>query len=92
MSGRKKISQREAMRTRRDLKRLREFVSRISGAAPDVWLLNRRAIGSWNLGTTATAEMLGADFGAQRRVVFVARRESAESVSISAVLLPQEIP
>lgn len=83
----KPISQREAMRNRRELRRLREFVDRISGTygkqdqlvalvhCPEVWVREK---------------MRGMEWGAKGQVVFLASCErDTDKVTISVVRVPE---
>lgn len=83
---RKKISQREAMRARRELKLLREFVRRISGMfqAQDFFIAALACDAEW-----VRQKMRGAAWGANGKVVFVASAErEAGRMTISAVKVP----
>lgn len=83
MSGKRKgISQREAVRNRRELRRLREFANRISGFAS-----MDDTFGSWNLGEVVEGKMRGIDWALQGRHVFLARR-NGKSVEIGVVRAP----
>lgn len=83
---RKKISQREAVRNRRELKRLREFIRRISGTyqAQDWLIATLSCDAEW-----VRQKMRGASWGANGNVVFVASAEREQGrMTISAVRVP----
>jgi len=84
---RKRISQREAVRNRRELRRLREFVERISGtvAYGDTHVCYLPCTDLW-----PREKMRGISWGAERRVVFVASAEHEEGkMRIVAVRVPE---
>lgn len=87
MSKRKGISQREAVRNRRELRLLREFVSRIEGTygAQDDLVATVPCDTEW-----VKQKMRGMSWGARCRVVFLASCERFENrVTISAVRTPE---
>ncbi len=82
--ARNKISQREAVRNRRELRRLREFVERITG----YWQSHDQTIVTTRL-PTIPQRLKDIAWGADNLVVFVVRGDG-EYVSIGAVRVPQE--
>ena len=87
MSERKGISQREAVRNRRELRRLRGFVSRIEGTygAQDDIVASVPCDTEW-----VKQKMRGISWGAGYRVVFLASCERSENrVTISVVRTPE---
>jgi hypothetical protein len=85
MSERKRISQREAMRNRRDLRKLRAFVDRIKG--PYAWHVDTPVCAIPDSAYTAQ-RLRDLSWGARTRLVFVAYIEGT-SVKIGAVRTPE---
>lgn len=87
---RKGISQREAMRNRRELRRLRAFVRGIEGTWPtgeDVKYLAR-----FTCTESVVTEARGMAWGAKERVAFLARFDGATSMQLIAIRTPEATP
>lgn len=84
---RRRISQREASRNRRELKLLRAFLTRISGPSPSLDL----RLGTIEVGTKIPAQMSAASWGANGGVVFVVQRNTESYVDLGAMRVPQEV-
>lgn len=88
MRQRRKISQREAVRNRRELRKLREFVDRISGSGPD-W--DAPVVQVNNLDPQYAAKLNGMMWGARYKLVTVAYFADERTLAVRVVRVPQEV-
>lgn len=83
---RKGISQREAVRNRRELRKLRAFVRAIEGTYPTGE--STEHIVSLDVSSVYTAKARGIAWGAQNRVAFLVRVDTG-AISIVAIRTPE---
>jgi hypothetical protein len=81
--ARKHISQREALRNRRDLKKLRELIARLSGTYPSA----EKEFMEIEIDARFRQEAIGMSWGARGDIVFTARFDGL-SLFIGARRIP----